>query len=219
MTDQAGNSVEEGPLPRSREAVDWWLKKWGRQGVVDGKEPFSREDVWRLVEENGGTAKWLCLIGRDMRGIVLASFNLEGANLAHCDLEKARVYESNLSGAILHGANLQGADLQRTNLQDTDLRYARISSETNLDGVKWDESYINSFKREGKYTHAIAIYRRLKEWYDRAGMNNIAGQFQYREREAFRKAQWHQLEGEFKRFKRSLGNAWRRFRSKHGESQ
>ena len=52
---------EQAPLPRGREAVDWWLKKWGRS------EPLTREDVQHLIKVNGGTANELALSRRRKR--------------------------------------------------------------------------------------------------------------------------------------------------------
>jgi hypothetical protein len=69
--DEEEREEKQGPLPRSREAVDWWMKKWGRDAVVEGKEPLTREDVERLIEVNGGKAEGLDLNFRDMRGINL----------------------------------------------------------------------------------------------------------------------------------------------------
>ena len=86
---------EQAPLPRGREAVDWWLKKWGRS------EPLTREDVQHLIKVNGGTANELALSRR----------NLQDASLGDSNLRGARLWRTNLRHASLGYANLYGADL------------------------------------------------------------------------------------------------------------
>ena len=338
MAEQTGNPAEEGPLPRFRAAVDRRLKQWGRQAVLDGKEPLTRSDVLRLIEVNGGTAEGLDLASRDLsaidlgptldgqgefhglnlRGVLLSEAqlqnaslgqarlqgayldfaNLTGANLNAANLDKAKLFgaklqkvsfllaslqeadlsgatlqgallspayltganfsNSDLSGAILedndlehvalNGANLRGADLRGcklqgnnleridirdsqlqksdlrgTNLSGCDLRganlaSARISSDTDLEGVIWDKGYISILEGEQRYQEAISLYRRLKEWHQFAGMGTVAGKFHYREREAARKAEWQRLGHDFKEFKRELVAAWRQFRGKTGSA-
>ena len=319
---------EQGPLPRTHEDVNWWLKKWGRQ------EPLNREDIERLVEANGGSPQKLDLGGRDLVGIdlrprkrrsgVFSGFHLEGvllseaqlqnaslgqarlqgayldyadlsgANLNAANLDKAKLFgaklqkvsfllaslqeadvsgatlqgallspayltganfsNSDLSGAILdnsdlehvalNGANLQrtdlrgcklqGNNLERIDLRDSklqksdlrgtnlngcdlrgaDLASARFSSDTDLEGVIWDKGYISILEEEQRYQEANALYRRLKEWYDRAGLSTIAGKFHYREREAARKAEWQRLGQDIEEYKRRLTAAWQQFRAK-----
>jgi hypothetical protein len=128
---------EQGLLPRSREAVDWWLKKWGRQAVVDGKEPLTREDVERLIEVNGDTAEELELSWRDIRSINLEarlnshkgefqSFNLQGIKLFRANLQDAKLFNANLQNAVLGYANLVGAALFEANLQNARLWFANL---------------------------------------------------------------------------------------------
>ena len=77
MTQEQQHQKDEASLPRNREAVDWWLKKWGRQAVIDGEEPLNREDVERLKEANGGSAEKLYLVERDMHGASLYKADLD----------------------------------------------------------------------------------------------------------------------------------------------
>lgn len=336
MANETQSAEEKGPLPRSREAVDWWLKKWGRDAVIDGQEPLTREDVERLIEANGGNPAGLDLAARDLRNIdlgpgkdesgefhpinllevVLSEANLQGAKLGQANLQGSYLDLANLRGALLNaarlnrakafgaklekssfllaslqdadfsgaqlqdallspadlgganfsnsdlrgailegedlentqflGANLQGADLtgcklrgnnlegvnlrdsqlekadiRDTNLRGCDLRSAnlaavRISPETNLEGVEWDPKYVSVLEQKGDYEAAIALYRRLKRWYEEAGMLNIAGEFHYREREAARKAQWQRFANEFREFKQRLATAWRKLGGRAG---
>ena len=50
---------QDCPPPHTREAVECWLRKWGRDAVIDGKEPLTKEDIERLTEANGGTSEGL----------------------------------------------------------------------------------------------------------------------------------------------------------------
>jgi len=305
---------EKGPLPRTREAVDWWLNKWGRHAVVDDKEPLSWEDVQKLVAVNGGTAWGLelgnrnlreidffeaklqgtilnrtdlrdaalmwaklqevdltaadlrgtnlhgadlqgaklagaklqganlleaqlqgaDLVGAKLQGAYLWESNLQGAKLSLADLQDAELFKANLqgtdfAGAKLQGANLRnaqlqeaqlmradlrGADLQHADLRRADLRVVRISADTILEGVEWDDGYESVLEQNGNYQAAIYLYRQLKEWHERAGFRGIAGEFHYREREAARKAERERLGQDFKEFKQTLVDAWRQFRGK-----
>lgn len=189
---------EKGPLPRTREAVDWWLKKWGRQAVLDSQEPMTREDVERLIEINGGTAEGLYLFKRNLSGIELLEASLRGAILAESKFYKAMIFsvdlqEAELARANFHGANLncsdlrdanlfsadfskaymievklQGAKLTHADLRDANLKWVEISHETDLEGVKWgkdNKDFVSVLERQGDYEAAVALYRRLKEWY------------------------------------------------------
>lgn len=227
MTQETQQEEEHGPLPRTREAVDWWLKKWGRQAVIDGQEPLVRKDVEGLIRVNGGTAEEIHLDRRNLSGANLAycklnkahlslsnlrdtNFSgaaLEDAALLDADLRGANLFGANLKGARLCLAKLQGASLFLADLHDADLDGARISSTTDMEGVEWDDGYKNALEREGKYDEAVSVYQRLKEWYRGAGMLKIAGEFHYREQEANRKAQWQRLGREFKE---RLATAWHR---------
>ncbi len=229
---------KQGPLPRTRESVDWWLTKWGRKEVVDGKEPLARQDVEQLIEVNGGTAEGLDLGRRnltgihltrtrvpyatpapfDLRGVSLVGANLSGArlflaNLRGVHLEGANLYGADLSGANLHSAHLQTANLRSANLLGADLRgtylvQVKMNADTNLEGVTWDERFISVLEHNGQYQFAVSLYRQLKQWYQEAGMPAIAGEFHYREREASRKDEWQKLGAELQGFKRQLAVAW-----------
>src|SRR5919106_6403959 len=107
--DEEKRLPEQGPLPRNREAVDWWLRKWGRHAVADGKEPLTREDVERLIDANGGTAEGPDLSWRDMRGIDLEArggtlFDPVRFNLQGIDMESANLRDANLNCADLKEA-------------------------------------------------------------------------------------------------------------------
>ncbi len=153
---------QECPPPRTSEAVDCWLRKWGRNAAVDGKEPLTREDVERLIEANGGTGDELELRQRDMQGadlyfaklegafLRMASLqganltgaNLQGAHLEEANLQSAQLRRAGLQGAYLTGAELQDADLEGTKLQDARLELANLQG-TNLFSAKFQGAYLN----------------------------------------------------------------------------
>jgi hypothetical protein len=178
------------------------------------KNPYTREDVLRLIEENGGKAEGLDLSGKifeegvDLRnlnlvGIILKQAflrdaHLEGAELGVSHLEGAGLIRAHLEGAELWGAYLEGAklweaDLEGTNLPAAHLEGAKLweaqfSPNTRLEYVDWG-NYILGNEIEGNFKRALDIYRRLKQWYTEHGMYDIAGKFFYREMEAKRKGQ------------------------------
>ena len=83
-------------------------------------KPLIREDVERLLQEAGSSAK-----------LVLQGRNLEGIDLSGLDLSYASFYGANLSGANLSYANLSRIKLDYANLSEANLSYADMS-EANL---------------------------------------------------------------------------------------
>ena len=146
---------------------------------------------------------------------VLRWGNLDGADLSHADLSKSNLNQASLERTDLRSAILDGASLENSRIIDADLSEASLkgvslegvflSPLTKLDGVQWDSDFISPLEIEGNYESAASQYRRLKEWYDRAGKRDIAGKFHYREREAERKAEWQSI-------KKSFSSIWRRAR-------
>ncbi|MBI4337972.1 MAG: pentapeptide repeat-containing protein [Chloroflexi bacterium] len=162
--------------PRTREAVDCWLRHWGRHAQADGTEPLTREDVERLIEANGGTAQGLNLNGRNMRGIYLEHAVLVGADLSGADM----------SDAVLRFADLSDAKLVRTNLRRADLFRVTLSSDTDLDRVDWGD-YTTPQESERHYLNAISIYKQLRAWHQAHAYSEEAGEFHYREQVCLRK--------------------------------
>ncbi len=106
------------------------------------ENPYTREDILRLIEENGGTAEGLdlsnCkfvqkidLSGLDLCGIILhdtylyhARFdgsNLRGADFRHADLQYAKFNPYNSKPACLEGVDLRGAYLNYAEFRQADL--------------------------------------------------------------------------------------------------
>lgn len=107
--------------------------------------PLTREDVIKLIEENGGETKGLDLSRKefieeiDLRGInkghllgiilneaVLERAHLEGLSLIYAQLKGAFLDEEHLDGANLAHANLENANLPSAHLRDTRLFAAHL---------------------------------------------------------------------------------------------
>ncbi len=132
----------------------------------DGTEqnPFTREDVLRLIKENGGTAEGLDLLGIILERAVFSRSPLFGhdnlpaelgniedllssmkdVHLEGVTLERANLKEANLCGAHLEGADLteaclEGAILTGSHLDGADLIGANLEGAdlecTNLEGA------------------------------------------------------------------------------------
>ncbi len=157
------------------------------------ENPFTREDVLRLIKENGGKAEGLDLSGKvfekgiDLRGFDLSGVNLENAYLVDAHLENASLFSAHLENSVLVCAHLQNADLSDSNLAGAHLTHAQLNSNTLLEDVKWG-NYILGEEMKGYLESAVDTYRYLKMWYTNAGIADTAAKFYYREKEANRKS-------------------------------
>lgn len=100
---------------------------------------------------------------------------LEEADFRYAVLTLAQFKGCYFYGTKLEGAYIRGADIYEAHLEDVDWGNYKIGEETGEE------------KRKDFYS-AANIYRRLKIWYNNAGRYDIAGNFFYREEEAYRKA-------------------------------
>ena len=148
MTQEMQHEEERGPLPRTREVVDWWLKKWGRQAVIDGLEPLNRQDVERLIEVNNGTPEGLYLYHRDMSGIDLGLGHDKFQGIQIFDLWGAVLADSKLTGANLGFANLKNADLARADLSHANL-FATELQRANMFGANLVDANLEEAKLQG----------------------------------------------------------------------
>ena len=146
------------------------------------ENPYTREDVTRLIEENGDTAKDLDLSGK----VFEERIDLREPDLAGIILNEAKLRYANLQRAVLTGAQLKGADLRYANLEGAFLSDVGISSETRLRDAKWG-NYILGEEADGSFNLAEDAYRNLKVWHTNAGLYDIAGEFFFREMTAQRK--------------------------------
>lgn len=162
------------------------------------ENPYTREDVLRLIGENGGKAEGLNLSHKIfVEAIDLNKFHLKGIHLSGAHLKRAHLMDADLTGAILYGAHLKGAGLTEANLELADFQDAVLdsvflidavfSNNTKLSGVYWG-NYVLGDETKDYYYDVINTYRRLKIWYTVHGEYDVAGEFFYREMEVKRKA-------------------------------
>jgi len=158
------------------------------------KNPYTREDVLKKIEEMKGSYDWVNLSGGKFENKVdLRDINLHGIILRKAILYGARLEGVNLSFAKLEGidlsfAHLEGADLSFAYLEGADLFSTEYSPETKLADVEWG-NYVLCEEEKLRLGPIENPYRRLKQWYTNAGMYGIAGKFFYREMEVKRKSQ------------------------------
>jgi len=90
----------------------------------DGTEqnPLTHEDVLRLIEEHGGTARGLDLSGKVFEGEI----DLRGLNLSRIILENSSFFDAHLEGVDLSYAHLEGANLPHAHLEEAYLRGAHL---------------------------------------------------------------------------------------------
>lgn len=134
------------------------------------EKPLTRDDLLKLIEENGGTAEGLDLSGAnlsqtkgrtdlsglDLHGIILkgadlSAADLRGVNLANANLQEARLeaawlQEANLKNADLRQSYLPGAQLEKANLCGANLYKAGLKQaslkDANLQGAALMEAYL-----------------------------------------------------------------------------
>jgi len=112
----------------------------------DGTEenPYTREDVLRLIEENGGTAMGLDLSGKVFKeGIILSGINLSGVVLAG-----SMMVRSNFQGCFLMGANFQDAEMAGVNLAEANLASSNCQN-ANMIGANLQETNLASANLQG----------------------------------------------------------------------
>ena len=106
-------------------------------------KPLTREDVLKLIEQNGGKADGLNLSEKvfveqidlsdlDLSGIKLTNLRLFRANFNGSNLERAIMQKASLGYATFNplnskGASLKGVDLRWANLHDAEFRGADLT--------------------------------------------------------------------------------------------
>ncbi len=86
------------------------------------EKPLTRDDVLRLIEENGGTAKGLDLSEQTfVEAIDLSDLDLHGIIL------KGARFPTHFEGAQLVGAKFNGSDLHGADLRSINFQYAQFT--------------------------------------------------------------------------------------------
>ncbi|MGD1118391.1 MAG: pentapeptide repeat-containing protein [Dehalococcoidales bacterium] len=145
-------------------------------GSIDN--PFLREDIVRLIEENGRTAQDLNLSnkefadGIDLRGlklqrIILKSVglekaHLEGTLLTGAHLEGAFLKESRFDGARLSGAHLEGAELVSCHLENAHLAGAHLERadffDAHLERCDLTNAFLENTRISGAYLQGCYMF-------------------------------------------------------------
>ena len=108
------------------------------------ENPYTREDVLRLIEENGGTAEGLNLSEKVFEN----GIDLRGRDLRRIILARAKLREAHLEGANLRYTHLEGAILSRAHLEETDLR--RIQAQkAKMSDIQLHEANLEHANLEG----------------------------------------------------------------------
>jgi len=151
------------------------------------ENPFTREDVLRLIEENGGTAEGLDLSGKEFEeSIDLSKLKLEGIILNRAifptkiqasapileqkgaNFKEANLYEAQIQSAHLWFAQLQDALLAEANLKDADLSFANIEgtvlTRTYLQGVDLHGCKFSDGTKLGRANWGNYILGEEKKW-------------------------------------------------------
>jgi len=182
------------------------------------ENPLTREDVLKMIEENGGKAEGLDLSGKVFeRGVNLSGLDLKGIRLSQASLEEANLVATNLHKTDLTFASLEGANLEKANLEDAFLAWANLNGAI-LVGARFERTWLDNTNLIGTFLSGVdfspetywgnvgwgnyclgeenkrffylaeVIYRKLKIWHNQAGYSDTAAKFYYREKEASRKA-------------------------------
>lgn len=116
------------------------------------ENPYTREDVLRLIKENGDTAEGLDLSemvfegGIDLRG--LNNNHLQGIILNKARFPLSLRRGAPLRGAKLKGVHLEGAHLRSAHLEEADLSDAYLESAnlggTHLEGANLSGTHLGS---------------------------------------------------------------------------
>ncbi|MDO8716296.1 MAG: pentapeptide repeat-containing protein [Dehalococcoidales bacterium] len=134
--------------------------------------PYTREDVLKLIEQNGGRAehlnlskKWfvrrIALNELDLKGIVLEGAHLEevrliGANIESAFLEQAHLEGANLSGAHLEHANLVGTHLEQAELFGVHLEGAELF-DAHLDEANLIDAFLDRTRLNGAHFNGVRM--------------------------------------------------------------
>ncbi|MDP2919587.1 MAG: pentapeptide repeat-containing protein [Dehalococcoidia bacterium] len=136
------------------------------------------------------------LTGADFQGASLEHAEFRGANVSVVKFSgdetdgvlvshPARFQDTNFLDADLFRADFKGCFLYGVKFEGASLRGSNIF-EAHLEDVNWGNFVIGEEKK-GEYWFAETVYRRLKDWYRNAGMEDVAGEFFFREMTVRRK--------------------------------
>ena len=135
------------------------------------------------------------LDGAQFDGASMKAANLTWSSAIRADFRSADLTEASFLGAKLHHANFHWANLDRTDFSNAELDgitvwQARLETASFARSI-WGPKYVLGDELESN-KQAEEAYRSLKLWHQHAGIDNIAGEFRYRELISKRK-RWAEL--------------------------
>lgn len=148
-------------------------------GDGTNQSPYTREDVLRLIEQNGGKAEGLNLSGKvfekgiDLRG--LNNNHLQGVTLNNARFPQSLRRGAPLRGANLKGVHLEGAHLREAHLEEADLSDTYLESAnlgyTHLEGANLSGAHLGS-AHLGR-AHLQGAILQDTEFSDDTGLENV----------------------------------------------
>ncbi|NQW18700.1 MAG: pentapeptide repeat-containing protein [Chloroflexi bacterium] len=152
----------------------------GFRSTIATHANFRRADL-RYVEFDNSKLHWADfreahLPNASFRGAVLERVDLRDAVASDCDFSAAQFTNVKTTHVDLRDSCMAGADLSGTHF-DT----------TFLTGIQWDEKFVVKQESVGEYQKSVIVYRELTRAHTTAGDRSLAGEFHYREEEAYRK--------------------------------
>ena len=153
--------------------------------------------------------RWSIMRAATLTRAIIRLSDMSYADLSDATMDWARMDDvtlrlANLAGASLKHARLLSVDFTYADLQDTNLVGIFISHRTQFKSVNWGKKCISILEKKGDYKEAIALYDKLTEWHEMAGLQDLAGTFYYRKRESQRKENQQSLVKDLIEFKQAL---------------
>lgn len=132
------------------------------------------------------------LMEADLERTILIKASLQRAELMEANLKEAILIGTNFRFASLIGCDLTGASLVGANLREADFDEKVNLRNVNLYQTKLDGSTLKNSQnkldriiiQEKNKKHAIArdVYMNLKNYFNKEGMYEVAGEYYYREK-------------------------------------
>jgi uncharacterized protein YjbI with pentapeptide repeats len=117
-------------------------------------------------------------------GASMKATQLTSSSAIDADFRQADLSDASFLGAKLHRANFRWANLSRTDFNNADLDAVSVGKArlktASFAGSNWGPKYVLGDELES-HKQAEEAYRSLRLWHQHAGIDNIAGEFRYRE--------------------------------------
>lgn len=144
-----------------------------------GPDGPQRPSIFHKTNFTASSLERAIFSGASMRGAILTSVMAEETDFRSCDLTEAnffgaKLFRTNLTNSILDQTQFNLAELHEVSLWGARLEAA------SFERAIWLEKYILGDERQS-HKQAEEAHRNLRLWHQRAGLDNIAAEFRYRE--------------------------------------